>query len=243
MQYQVISPVADVHGLPDASALRGKFETQLVFGEIFIVSEEKGGWCKGICAHDGYTGHIEKKHLSKTIAPATHIVTATRSHVYQDADIKSPHAGTVSFGSQLQIMETRQGFSQTATGVWIYQKHISPIGTREKDHTATARKFLETPYYWGGRSGFGIDCSGLVQVCLAYAGIATPRDTEEQQNTIGTSVEKAQAGDFVFFPGHVGIMFDDRTLIHANGFHMKTVAEPLRDVTGRRTEITAIRRL
>lgn len=243
MQYQIISDVADVHGLPDINAVRGKFETQLVFGETFTVSEENGEWCKGACDHDGYAGYIRKKHLSNNITTVTHIVAAARSHVYQGASIKSPHAGTLSFGSKLQIVEIQQGFARTANGVWIYQKDITPVETQDKDYVATALKFTGTPYYWGGRSGFGIDCSGLVQVCLARAGITAPRDTEQQQEAIGKAADKAQAGDFVFLPGHVGIMADDRILVHANAFHMKVIAEPLSDVTSRRLEITAVRRL
>ena len=59
MKYQVTSAITDVRGTPDADALRGKFETQLVYGEIFIAEEEKNGWGKGVTAHDGYAGYIE----------------------------------------------------------------------------------------------------------------------------------------------------------------------------------------
>lgn len=241
MQYQVTSPVADVHERPDISAPRGKFETQLVFGEIFIVQEEKDGWCKGICAHDKYAGYVEKKHLS-AVSPATHIITAARTHLYQSATIKSAWAQTLGFGSRIAITAIDKDFAQLDNGAWIYQKHIAPLHTVEKDHIATAKKFLETPYYWGGRSGFGIDCSGLVQVSLAYAGIPVPRDTEMQENTVGIKVETPQAGDLVYFPGHVGLMVDSDHLLHANAFHMKVTIEPLKTVAERSKGITSIRR-
>jgi cell wall-associated NlpC family hydrolase len=242
-KYRIASPAADVREIPDAAAKRGKLETQLVYGEIFKVEEEKDGWCKGRCEHDGYPGYIEKKYLAPLVAPATHIVTAARSHVYGEATMKSPLLHTLGFGSLVAVTVTDEKFAQTDDGGWIYRKHLEPISAPDQDYLSIARKFLETPYYWGGRSGFGMDCSGLVQVCLARAGIAVPRDTELQEAAIGKPAGTPQAGDFVFFPGHVGIMVDGQNLLHANAFHMKVVIEPLKDVIGRDNEITSIRRL
>ena len=243
MKYQVTSPVADVYGVPDADARRGKFETQLVQGELFIVEEEKDGWCKGSCAHDNYPGYVESLHLTKHLLTPTHIVTAARSHAYRDPSIKSPLISTFGFGSLVKVTGAEQGFLQVHGDMWIFEKHTAPAGTLEKDYIATARKFLETPYYWGGRSGFGTDCSGLVQVSLAYAGINVPRDSAMQENSLGNPVETARAGDIVFFKGHVGLMADDRHLLHANAFHMKTVIEPLSDVIARGSVVTSIRRI
>lgn len=243
IKHQIIAPVVDVRGTPDNAALRGKSETQLVLGEIFIVEEEKSGWCKGACAHDGYAGYVESKYLTKLVTPPTHIMTAARSHTYRDAAIKSPLINTLSFGSLITVATHDKGFAQIDNGAWIYQKHIAAIDAFDEDPVATAKKFLETPYYWGGRSGFGIDCSGLVQVSLARAGIAAPRDTEMQETTLGTDADTHRAGDIIFFPGHAGIMADDHNLIHANAFHMKVTIEPLSTVAGRSKGITSIRRI
>jgi len=247
MNHQITSPVADVYGIPDTQARRGKFGTQLVLGEVFIVEEEKPEegqlWCKGTCAHDGYPGYVESIHLTKHVTPATHIVTAARSHAYRDPSIKSPFINTLSFGSLIKLTGKEEGFAQINGGAWIFEKHVAAIDTLEKDYIATARKFLETPYYWGGRSGFGLDCSGLVQVSLARAGITAPRDSDMQEGGIGKPVDKALAGDIVFFKGHVGLMADDRHLLHANAFHMKTVIEPLSDVVARGNVVTGVRRI
>ncbi len=241
-KYQITSPIADVRGVPDAAALRGKNETQLVFGEVFDVSEEKDGWCKGACGHDGYTGYIDSQYLSKDITTPTHIVTSARSNIYRDDSIKSPLISTLSFGSLLTLIEETEKYARLDTGEWIYKKDIAVGNSKDTDYVATALKFLETPYFWGGRSGFGIDCSGLVQVALARAGIPAPRDTEQQISEIGKAVDTPQRGDIVFFPGHVGIMVDDDHILHANGFHMKVTVEPLKIVTERSEKITGIRR-
>lgn len=229
--HSVIAPIADMREAPDAAALRGKLESQLVFGETFDVAEEKDGWCRGTSSHDGYAGWVEKKHLAPLAAP-THIVTAARSGLYRDATMKSPHLGDYSFGSRVTVAEEGEKFARLSTGEWIYAKHLLPVGGKEEDYLATAKKFLETPYYWGGRSGFGIDCSGLVQVSLALAGIKAPRDTEDQI-TLGAETERHRTGDLVFFKGHVGIMTDADNILHANAFHMKVTIEPLWQVDAR----------
>jgi hypothetical protein len=242
-QRRILSPVADTREVPDASALRGKFESQLVFGEDFLVEEESGDWCRGTCSHDGYAGWIEAKHLGDSLPPSTHIVTATRTHVYRDASIKSPLLTTLSFGSRVSSNLSDEKFLCLEGGGWIYAQHLSPISSVEPDYVATALKFIETPYLWGGRSAFGIDCSGLVQVAFARASIKTARDTEEQFATIGTPVATPVRGDIIFFKGHVGIMTDEKDILHANAFHMKVTIEPLNTVANRSGGILAMKRL
>lgn len=240
-RFIVTAPVADIHEKPRNTGLRGKLETQLVFGEEFVVESEADGWSRGACGHDGYVGFIETRFLGKPSAP-THLVTAARSHVYAEATLKSPMQRTLSLGSRVTVTEEGESYFRLAEGGWIYKSHLAPLDAREEDYLSTARKFLETPYYWGGRSGFGIDCSGLVQVSLGLAGIHAPRDTE-QQIALGSATDRIRAMDLVFFPGHVGIMVDADDILHAAAFHMKAVIEPLWVVEARSKEITAIRRL
>jgi cell wall-associated NlpC family hydrolase len=242
--HRVVVPFADVHEMPDHNAPRGKMESQLVFGETFKVEVEANGWCRGYCVHDGYPGWVHKSHLSPVALAATHIVTAARSHAYAGPTIKTPLIQTLSFGSKVRIVSEGEKFAQLEDGSWMYMRHLTSRNERHDDYVATAKKFLETPYYWGGRSGFGIDCSGLVQVSLGRAGIKADRDTDLQTGTIGKTAEShPEEGDIVFFPGHVGIMVDEKNIIHANAFHMKVSVEPLSEVEERSKGITAVRRL
>jgi cell wall-associated NlpC family hydrolase len=116
----------------------------------------------------------------------------------------------------------------------------APTGVKppqvSKDAVEFASQFINMPYVWGGRGGAGIDCSGLIQRGLAAIGISAPRDSDMQQAELGTPLddnEQLQRGDLIFFPGHVGMMADANTLLHATRHHAKTLLEPLADVVAR----------
>ena len=117
---------------------------------------------------------------------------------------------------------------------------------------AVAERFLETPYLWGGRTSEGIDCSGLMQTALTAAGVAAPRDSDMLaalgEPVAADGAAPLQRGDLVFWKGHVGVMRDAGTLIHANGWHMKAVSEPLEEARARIAasgggEVTSVKRL
>ena len=101
------------------------------------------------------------------------------------------------------------------------------------------------PYLWGGRTPKGVDCSGLVQLALDLAGVAAPRDSDQQRQAFGQPLPNHwrdtvwRRGDLIFFPGHVGIMTNNEDMIHASAFDMKVVVEPLYDVVMRGSEILA----
>jgi cell wall-associated NlpC family hydrolase len=104
------------------------------------------------------------------------------------------------------------------------------------DPIEIARGFLDMPYVWGGRGGSGIDCSGLVQRAFAGVGVAAPRDSDMQRDALGFELnanDDLTRGDLIFFTGHVGMMIDSETMIHATRHHGKVVEEPLADVVAR----------
>ncbi|TIR46703.1 MAG: NlpC/P60 family protein, partial [Mesorhizobium sp.] len=99
--------------------------------------------------------------------------------------------------------------------------------------------FLGTPYLWGGASGFGIDCSGLVQLAMHMAGRQVLRDSDMQAATIGEPLGPGpefaglRRGDLVFWKGHVAVMTDPETMIHANGHTMLVSREGFRQAVAR----------
>ena len=127
-----------------------------------------------------------------------------------------------------------------------------PLTTNEPDFVAVAERFLNVPYLWGGKTVAGLDCSGLIQTALEAAGIASPRDTDMMEKALGAPLDLAapdlRRGDLVFWKGHIGVMRDAETLLHANGTHMLVSSEPLalvreRNITAGAGDITGCRRL
>lgn len=219
-----------VYDAPNAGA---PAVSQLLFGEDFHVLDSAAGWSWGYCGHDHYVGYVRQNALSAPVLP-THFVSAREALLFERADIKSPALMRLSLGARLQG-ELEGDFLKTEAG-FVHHRHVARIGQVLDDIVATAAQLIGAPYLWGGRGAGGVDCSGLVQLALALAGIACPRDSDQQRESVGRELsadEHLKRGDLVFFPGHVGIMADADTLLHANAWWMAVDSEPLRDVVDR----------
>jgi cell wall-associated NlpC family hydrolase len=219
--------------------------SELLYGEPFMAIEVGGEWAWGYCGADRYVGYVPAEAIGAPSAP-THRVSAASALVFGTPDVRSAHRGELPMGALVTSTARDGSFHVTEAGL-IHERHLSPIGEAPLDPVEAATLFLGTPYLWGGRTRWGVDCSGVVQMALAAAGIAAPRDSDMQLAALGTPVEVPARGDLVFFPGHVGIMVDDARLLHANAYWMATVIEPLEVVAkrsgGEGRPVTAIRRL
>lgn len=207
--------------------------SELLRGERFHALDVTTDWAWGFCGHDGYVGYIRRDALDVE-EQATHRVTAAVAPLFSGPDIKSTIADYWPQGA-LFTAEPQGDFFACAEG-FVHKRHAEPVTQEEPDWVAVAERHLGQPYVWGGRGHRGIDCSGLVQVALGRIGMAVPRDTDLQCEGIGTPIDndaRLQRGDLIFFPGHVGIMTDGKTLLHANAFWMAVVKEPLADVVAR----------
>lgn len=223
---QIGVPVAALRPRP---ALDAGIDTETLFGETVRVFERAGGWAWVQADADGYVGYLPEHQLTD-IADATHSIVVPRTFLYPRAELRSPHIASLSMGSRIAVTgeaETRgTRYLTLADGSAVIAAHCLPLGElASEDYVTIATRFIETPYLWGGRSGFGIDCSGLVQLALQMAGRKAPRDSDMQAASLGIEItrEQLQRGDLVFWKGHAGIMEDENTLLHANG-HTMTVA-------------------
>ena len=243
---RLIQPAAALRRRPDAA---GSWETQALFGEAVAVYEERDGWSWVQLGRDGYVGYLESAALGPPEA-TTHRVAALRTHAYPGPSMKLPHAFALSLGAEVRVIGETGDFLVDAQGRHFWARHLVAKGAWEADFVAVAERFENVPYLWGGRTSEGIDCSGLAQAALTAAGIDAPRDSDMQEK-MGCAVSPGAAlkrGDLVFWKGHIGIMRDGSTLLHANGYHMAVVSEPLAAAQTRIAasgggEITSIRRL
>jgi cell wall-associated NlpC family hydrolase len=247
---QVRVAVAHVLGAPDAG---DALTTQLLFGETVRVFEEREGWAWVQADADGYVGYVPAAAISRTVATPTHKISALSTPAMARPDVKSPPLVDLPLGARVTVERGDNGFAALAIGAFIPLPHLAAIDKCEPDFVAVAERFLGTPYLWGGRTRAGLDCSGLVQTALRATGVSAPRDTDMQQAALGIpvnhspSLEGLQRGDLVFWRGHVGIMTDATHILHANGFHMRVVVEPLAETVARikaiGSEVVGVRRI
>ncbi|WP_022682954.1 C40 family peptidase [Sphingobium bisphenolivorans] len=207
--------------------------SELLRGESFHALDVTTDWAWGFCGHDGYVGYVRREALDVREVINSRIITGT-APLFSAPDIKSPVADYWPRGARFAA-EAAGDFFACAEG-YIHQRHAGDIAALERDWVDVAKAYLGQPYVWGGRGHRGIDCSGLVQVALGQCGIKAPRDTDLQREGIGSPLPSdapLRRGDFIFFPGHVGIMTDSDNILHANAHWMAVVIEPLAEVVGR----------
>lgn len=192
--------------------------SQLLFGDVFsIVPEPAGEWVNIVTGSDAYSGYISRKQLTplNEAFSAPRVITsypfATLRH--RGGNILLPPGSTVPSsrhftiaGEQYELVEEQETAGSDMIG-------------------PTALKYLNVPYLWGGKTPFGIDCSGFTQMVFRQCGIMLPRDAYQQAET-GETVSfagEARVGDLAFFDNeagritHVGIMLDQHRIIHASG--------------------------
>jgi cell wall-associated NlpC family hydrolase len=243
----VVVPSAPLRRTPRFDA---GLETEAVMGDAVTAYGAEEGFAFVQFAHDGYVGYLPEAALGPALAP-THRVIALRTFLYPGPDLKQPASGWLTLGARLHPTETQGDYLRIAGG-YVFAGHCAPLDAVEPDYAATAERLVGTPYLWGGRTSLGLDCSGLVQLCLAQAGRPAPRDADQQERGLGEALPPdfgdLRRGDLVFWRGHVGLMLDATRLIHANGHHMAVAVEPLAEAVARIREksygpVTSIRRL
>jgi cell wall-associated NlpC family hydrolase len=223
-------------------------------GERVTVYDSQGEFAWVQLEADGYVGYLPSDALGEIGAEPDRRVCALRTFVYPGPNLKLPPTGFLSLNAAVAVRAVEGDYAQLATGGFVHLAHLADRSHHEPDFVAVAERFVGTPYLWGGKTSLGLDCSGLVQTALAAAGIPAPRDSDMMARELGSPVETGpdlsglRRGDLVCWGGHIGIMLDDRQLLHANGHAMATAVEPLRVAEERiRTKsygpITGIRRL
>lgn len=204
---------------------RSEQVSQLLFGEHFTILEQDKKWTKIEVAFDNYVGWIDNKQYS--IINEDHFNYLNNSPIVLNNDlieyISSPNniLTPIPLGASISFLENEQinASNYTFDGVKI-------CGQKEKDNLIkTAFMYLNTPYLWGGKTPFGIDCSGFTQMVYKINGYKLLRDASEQasQGDALSFIEESEPGDLAFFDNeegnitHVGIMMNDNYIIHASG--------------------------
>jgi cell wall-associated NlpC family hydrolase len=230
---RVAAPAAPLRRAPTPEA---GLDTEALLGDAVALYDEADGFAFVQLVRDGYVGYLPAACLGPAEPEPTHRVTALRTFLYPEPDLKRPVRAHLSLGAHLVVTGESGSYLETPGG-YVFAAHCAPVAERAPDYPATALRLVGTPYLWGGRTSLGLDCSGLVQLCLDAAGLPCPRDADMQERALGDALpldlSGLRRGDLVFWRGHVGLMLDRDTLIHANGHHMAVAVEPLAGAVAR----------
>ena len=197
---------------------------QILFGEQYKIIESRKKFSKIRLAHDKYEGWICNKQLLEIDkVDYDNLLSSEKNYTTDVLDIiKSDSFQTIVMGSVLpKIQDSIFKFNNTD---YTFEG-LTVNGKQEKEILITnAMMYLNSPYLWGGRTPFGIDCSGLSQTVYRLNGIDLPRDAY-QQAKMGKKIKfhEIVPGDLIFFENesekvnHVGISLESNQIIHASG--------------------------
>lgn len=209
---------------------KSEMVTQLLFGETFKILKQEGKWLQIRSTLDDYESWIDEKQylpLSQELFGKQSIFPITCSADLVDLVTKTTDKSLIPVlaGSSLPAYE--HGKLYVAEQEFSFDGEIAhPLSDTIPNLVAEySTVFLNAPYLWGGRSVFGIDCSGFTQVVFKMAGIKLKRDAYQQaeQGTTLSFVDEAQTGDLAFFDNeegkiiHTGIIIAPGKIIHASG--------------------------
>lgn len=207
---------------------KSEMVSQILFGELVEITEAKGNWVKVILQYDNYPGWVDKRQLAPVSNDKMQTVKSSTAFVSGDlvqiAVFNKNVVCPVVIGSSLPLYNNNKFF--IGESEYSFEGNAIDSGIVKRERILDfAYMYLNSPYLWGGRSPFGIDCSGLTQMVYKLCGISLLRDAVQQadQGTIIKSLEESSTGDLAFFENaegkisHVGIIVLGNLIIHASG--------------------------
>jgi gamma-D-glutamyl-L-lysine dipeptidyl-peptidase len=204
---------------------RSEMVSQVLFGEHFDVLESAQSWTYIRLADDRYTGWIDTKQYRPISNEHYELIQTLPKVLVGDlVEFLTTKTGTlipVPLGASVGFLK----HEVLNTEGFVFDGSVSGAVSDKSGLISTAFLYLNAPYLWGGKTPFGIDCSGFTQMVYKLNGYALPRDAS-QQALVGEAlsfIEESEPGDLAFFDNeegkiiHVGIIMENNYIIHASG--------------------------
>ena len=195
--------------------------TQMIFGEVATVLKKKEQWIKLLIAHDGYEGWVDFKQLIPIKKQTFSLLSSNQKRQVELLNLIHSPWGKIHTlkGSLIPSFENNFKIENQP-----FEWEALPTTNSTKSIIEVALDYMNAPYLWGGRTLFGIDCSGFTQLVFSFFGVNLPRDASDQVNS-GREInyDATKCGDCVFFSNekgkviHVGIILEANKIIHASG--------------------------
>ncbi|GGF82747.1 C40 family peptidase [Wenyingzhuangia marina] len=201
--------------------------SQVLLGEHFKVLEIRNKWSKIRLAYDNYEGWVDNKQFLlislEDYEKIDKIPISLSSEIINFGENEQQLLTNIVMGSHLPFY--KEGQFLIGEEKFIFEGDVISDKQKKENIVTTALQFLNTPYLWGGKTPFGIDCSGLTQLVYKLNGYPLKRDAKDQatQGDVLSFIEESEPGDLAFFDNdegniiHVGIMMADNYIIHAHG--------------------------
>ncbi|MBB6096747.1 hypothetical protein HNR42_000159 [Deinobacterium chartae] len=201
--------------------------TEALLGEAVEILEDLGEWVWVRTLHDRYLGYARRAEVLLGGFENAVSVKALRGHVYDAPRVQGGIIAEIARGACLRVLREEGEWREVA----LPDGRRGFVSAAVFDEVATdplefGQLLLGTPYVWGGRSAWGIDCSGLSQRVYAFWGRSIPRDADQQQAFL-EPVNTPQPGDLAFFPGHVAVCLGEGRILHATSTYMRVAINTL----------------
>lgn len=208
---------------------RSEMVNQLLFGDLIDIIDSRNGWIKAVSRHDGYEGWCDEKQIERLSQETLEVLSQSSKKVVTTTSALLTSTGVpplnIIQGTTLYMLPNGK-INGPAGEYTLSEGECSDERLKHPEEIVDiAASYLRAPYLWGGRSPYGLDCSGLIQIVFAQKWIRLKRDAWQQatQGQLVDLIDEAIPGDVAFFDNeegkitHAGILTGRGSIIHASG--------------------------